>query len=487
MKLLIFFFRRDESLDSGIASHDSTSDYHQMQQQQHDPVFLRRPNQRSRRFEMVPSSSRHKFEIRDLNDFNESSVIVPLALPKLPTERKEIVTNGLIRSTNSYNTDETDMSISGDSRPASFISTASEIDSCEEEKLRIDNSYSEKSLKGAISKLNAHKMHNSNKNPSPDSSKTSWSGNGGESLANKNGFSSISTSSTDDDCKNKNTQRKKDIDCDEDELSTMTITAEHSSFLDSNVSRGSKDQKETVNDAFMRQKQQQPPKMATISRKELFIQVDEEKFAETVAAAKNSALLDDETSPSESLVSSSESGDVLMKKSDDFAAVKKENLIDDIREQDLEDITPELISPGSPTHASNSLSLSDGGRDFFIDDEIAGQPALMISDKKQKRTASHHDDYKSSSIAINAISDGTTTTTPTLKDISINANGSLKSLNKALTLRKNIEGDQSSPALLRKKIERSGSLDTLSPCDSIASDDLMGDFDFASSLDSIDR
>lgn len=107
-----------------------------------------------RRFEMVPGPSRHKFEIRDLNDYNENSVIVPLSLPKLPTERTEIVTEGLIRSTNSYSTDnEMDMSMSISecgSRPISFISTTSEAESFEEEKLKIDNSLSEKSYKVSL-------------------------------------------------------------------------------------------------------------------------------------------------------------------------------------------------------------------------------------------------------------------------------------------------------------------------------------------------
>lgn len=39
-----------------------------------------------------------------------------------------------------------------------------------------------------------------------------------------------------------------------------------------------------------------------------------------------------------------------------------------------------ISSPGTPTNASNSLSLSDGGRDYF-DDEIADQPALVFNDK----------------------------------------------------------------------------------------------------------
>lgn len=147
---------RDESLDSGIHSHESTtSDY---QQQAHNKmqvqVPMRKLQKRSRRFEMVPIPGRHKFEIRDLNEYSEDGKVIPLSLPKLPTDRKEIVTNGLIRSTNSYNTDsEVDMSISGDSRPTSFISTASDIESFEEEKHKLDTSSSEKSSKVSFKEL----------------------------------------------------------------------------------------------------------------------------------------------------------------------------------------------------------------------------------------------------------------------------------------------------------------------------------------------
>lgn len=328
-------------------------------------------------------------------------------------------------------------------------------------------------------------IKSNSKNSSPGSSKVSWGYNGCESLATKD-CSSVSLTSSDDDRKPKNTHSwnngKKDIDCDEDELSSMTITASHSNNFNSTASKisPSKDHKETVNDAFLKQSQQQP-KMGSISRKELFIQVDEVKFAETVAATQNLALLDDETSPSDSLVSSSASAEVLLKKNTGKGSKEADDVKD--KEEDLEDITPELISPGSPTHASNSFSLSDCGRDdFLIDDEIADQPALMISNKKQKGSPSHCDDYKSTSIAINVTSDGTTTT-PTLRE----SHGSLRSLNKFHAL-KGIKSDQSSPAMRRRRtIERSGSLDTLSPCDSIASDDLMADFDLASSLDSIDR
>lgn len=136
---------RDESLDSGIHSHESTTSDHQ--QMEHQGVQMRRaPNQRTRRLEMVQIPGMHKFEIRDLSQFSENTEVVPLSLPKLPTDRKEIVTNGLIRSTNSYNS-EMDMSISGDSRPISFISTTSEGESFEEEKFKLDTSSSEKSSK----------------------------------------------------------------------------------------------------------------------------------------------------------------------------------------------------------------------------------------------------------------------------------------------------------------------------------------------------
>lgn len=312
------------------------------------------------------------------------------------------------------------------------------------------------------------------KNSSRASSKASWFGNAGESMATKN-CSSASMSSDDD---HKVTQKgsAKDIDCDDDDLSSMTITADHSSYFNSTLKTSpTKDHKETVNDAFMRQQ----PRMGSISRKELFIQMDELKFAQTVDKVKNSALLDDETSPTDSLVSSSDSGDVLMRRIEkiqvDGEMCKKQ--FDDIKEIDLEDITPELISPGTPgtpTHASNSLSLSDARDDFLIDDEIADQPALVFN-RRNRGSPSQHDDYKTASSNL-------TSDTPTLKDFTIDSHGSLRSLHK-LQAKKS----QASPAVNRKTMERSGSLDTLSPCDSIASDDLMADFELNSSLDSIDR
>lgn len=486
------FIFSDESYDSGIASHDSCTEQHQHYM---DAMISRRPRQRSRHFEMV-MSGRHKFEIRDLNTLMDSEKIVPLSLPKLPSafnnEEKEIIVGGLVRSTNNcgYNTDnESNMSISCDSnmstvnhyqsRPTSLIST-SEAESCEEEKLNIDNNSSEKTMKEPVIEV----VPVNSKLSSPGSSRSSYY-NAGESMALKD-CSSISLSSSDEERRNVlNAGNKKAMECDEDEISTVTLTNDHTSYLNSTQSKSASLHNE--NDAFMRQ-----PTTASLtkSRKEMFMQMEELKFAEMAAAVQDSALLDDETSPTDSLVSSTDSDDILMKKKqkDD---PKKEPIEEEI-EEDLDDITPEFadlvspVTPGSPTHASNSLSFSDGGRDFLIDDEIADQPALMFNDKRQKGNTSQSEYIMSSVLNLNS---SDTTTTPTLKDISVDSRGSLKSLNMLQRLNKqstySLSASKQKP--FKKTLSRAESLDTLSPCDSITSDDLMADFELNSSLDSIDR
>lgn len=105
------------------------------------------------------------------------------------------------------------------------------------------------------------------------------------------------------------------------------------------------------------------------------------KFAQITEAAGDD-FIDDETSPIDSLMSSCDSDEIMTKKN-------KKKINDSIKEKDIFDPTLDLscpLSPGSPTHASTSLSLSDGdvGRDFLIDDEIADQPALCFSDKHGK-------------------------------------------------------------------------------------------------------
>lgn len=112
---------------------------------------------------------------------------------------------------------------------------------------------------------------------------------------------------------------------------------------------------------------------------ELAVAIEDMKFAQLTEAAGDD-LIDDETSPIDSLIS--DDSDEIMTKNN------KKKINDSIKEKDILDEMPILdftcpLSPISPTHASNSLSLSDGdvGRDFLIDDEIADQPALCFSEK----------------------------------------------------------------------------------------------------------
>lgn len=271
-------------------------------------------------------------------------------------------------------------------------------------------------------------------------------------------------------------ERKRSLDCDnsktlcDDSMSTETLTAEHSSYM---ISTPSKSQKAKQNDAFMRE-----PKMGVISRKDLLLEMEEFKFAEMAEAVKDDFLLNDETSPTDSLVSSTSDSNILnLKKCEE-----KEILLrfkDDFKEKNIDDITPELvdlISPCSPTHASNSLSLSDNGSNFLIDDEIEDQPGLMLNEKNH-----NNKDSGETYSLMNLTSDNTTTT---LRDVS----GSLKSLNK-ISFKQNFYANESpvSKRKSKKTLSRAESLDTLSPCESIASDDMMGDFEINSSLDSIDR
>lgn len=114
--------------------------------------------------------------------------------------------------------------------------------------------------------------------------------------------------------------------------------------------------------------------------------VQNTKFA-ALTAALNDILLDDETSPSDSLISSTASDDISLKKN----KKKINDSIKEMEEKDLNEISPifDVASPtshGTPTHATNSFSFSDGdgGRDFLIDDEIADQPVLCFGENHGK-------------------------------------------------------------------------------------------------------
>ncbi|XP_066250076.1 uro-adherence factor A isoform X2 [Euwallacea similis] len=157
----------------------------------------------------------------------------------------------------------------------------------------------------------------------------------------------------------------------------------------------------------------------------LTLSEEDPKFAAVATSSNGAGLLDDEIlSPVESLLSSSETEELDKKKPENSSSNSKE-----VNEK----LTPSS-SPASPVNVSFSLSLSDDKEDFLIDDEIADQPELVF-----ERQALH---------------------------------------------------SFVSPLLPRRhremKNQNRSSLDSLSACDSIGSEDLMMDFDLSQTNDVID-
>ncbi|XP_013164918.1 PREDICTED: uncharacterized protein LOC106115861 isoform X4 [Papilio xuthus] len=222
----------------------------------------------------------------------------------------------------------------------------------------------------------------------------------------------------------------------------------------------------------------------------LTLTLEESKFDISALETSTQSLLDDETSPADSLISSTSTSDSnndlhidrdapSISSAYQTANTKTKSpdpIVEEADGVDGEVLSPvkEVIeagseagsdagsgsvskqgtppSPGTPTHASGSLSLSDG-RDFF-DDEIADQPALLF----RKNT------------------DGS----PSMKRADSDAS----------KLRRSKERITSSPLAQRSRKlggsrnggERTPSLDTLS---SLASDDLMMENDLANSITSL--
>lgn len=101
----------------------------------------------------------------------------------------------------------------------------------------------------------------------------------------------------------------------------------------------------------------------------VLLTIEDPAFA--AAAATPTTLIDDETSPVDSLFDSLTASIT----QSDTKTPKKENAM----EQSGTAIDDD--SPGTPTNASNSLSLSEG-REYF-DDEIADQPGLVFDDNSR--------------------------------------------------------------------------------------------------------
>ncbi|XP_061711024.1 uncharacterized protein LOC133520552 isoform X3 [Cydia pomonella] len=214
----------------------------------------------------------------------------------------------------------------------------------------------------------------------------------------------------------------------------------------------------------------------------LTLTLEESKFDISALEISTQSLLDDETSPADSLISSTSTSDsvnelVVEKDPPSISSAYQtantktkspepadedgvdgellqtaNEVVEETRNgDDSKNVSPE--SPGTPTHASGSLSLSDG-RDFF-DDEIADQPALLFRKNNEG--------------------------SPPRKQEAENSK----------QLRRSRERIPASPLAQRNRkvnglrnggAERTPSLDTLS---SLASDDLMMDNDLARSVTSL--
>uniref|UniRef100_A0A182NJJ0 Uncharacterized protein n=1 Tax=Anopheles dirus TaxID=7168 RepID=A0A182NJJ0_9DIPT len=507
---------------------------------------VRMPRQRYRSLEMV-MSGRHKFEVRDLEALT-TEPIVPLPLPELPsafcstTNQRTAPLSGLIRSTElnaganlsslhddiDINDNRYEMAEPGaeeergegeggeqkDGAVPTPLGTRStpEGESFEEEKLLRDNNSSEKSLKAALMK-ELMESYEESKSSSPSCSRASWF-TAGEALAAKDfGIRSLTTSV---ESSNSTTTMSKQVDAapersteaqdelEEEDVSSVTITAGNPSAFSSISAPVPMDVSTNLDSVSEVQMSFTDPGTDPLASNgdacdapNRMYRNEQTKFAEMAAAISDVLLLDDETSPTDSLVSSCTENSDDARKPRHGAKKTVENTKE--KEKDIDEISPELdeltspVSPGTPTHASNSLSLSDGGRDFLIDDEIADQPGLVFDEGSTLDLGS---------LNLNLASQKTDT--PTLKDHHKRQPGAGVATHQPAPptkatppsgpkARKAMPDAYESPALSRKstrsgnRMMRAESLDTLSPCDSIASDDYMLDFDCNSSMDSIDR
>ncbi|XP_035791532.1 uncharacterized protein LOC118466393 isoform X4 [Anopheles albimanus] len=473
---------------------------------------IRMPRQRYRSLEMV-MSGRHKFEVRDLEALT-TEPIVPLPLPELPSafgstanqrtaplsgliRSSELTASGLAGAASDGAPDDDDIDIKdnryevAEEEPLAPVTprknSQSEGESFEEEKLLRDKNSSEKSLKSAV-------MKEETQPPSVlGGSRVSW--------CDVQGEQSGRAAPTPAGPLVRQQQQQRSLEKEEEDVSSVTITAGHSSFssmsapvpMDMSLDMTNLD---SVSEMLVSLTDPGTDPLPAAPAADRMYRNEQAKFAAMAAAISDVVLLEDETSPTDSLVSScTDHSDDARKPAPRHGAKKGAEKTKE-KEKDVDEISPDLddlispVSPGTPTHASNSLSLSDGGRDFLIDDEIADQPGLVFDEGSTIDVGS---------INLNLASQQTDT--PTLKDSHNNRSTAAlvggevtpKATPPVPKPRKILPEAYESPALSRKsarsngRMARAESLDTLSPCDSIASDDFMLDFDCNSSIDSIDR
>ncbi|XP_070072125.1 serine-rich adhesin for platelets isoform X7 [Drosophila takahashii] len=460
---------REISADSGIASMDMALD-----SSSGSSVGSKRSRSRPRNLKMV-MSGRHTFEVRDADDppsSESNSFVEPLALPKLPTDGSQsiplpllgLVRSNTVLSRESYERRQAEAPATQDHQDRQDqepdkpkTSGSDESESVDEEKLYLDSSTSEKSAK--------HQSQSS-----------TWRLQAGESLAAQD-CSSMSMSISSDTQAPENPRdndKEEDMSLGLDEISLINTDMQFSTISSMTETPPNVGQEATLLNLHLVDNREARPRSFNNA-------LNESKFAELALASSSCLLLDDETSPTDSLVSSTEDSEEAGGKLQKHK-LNEERQQKDIDDIDIDDISPVLeldldpigsrspISPGTPTHASHSLSLgSDCGN--LIDDEIADQPALLCNSEAHE------------------VATDTPTLMETLTHTQTGSLRSLKSQSKARTaLQQAIELSLRTPAAVRKAVmDRAESLDTLSPCESICSDDLMMDFDMNSSVDSIDH
>ncbi|CAH2008277.1 unnamed protein product [Acanthoscelides obtectus] len=368
---------KDGSLteDSGVGSHSSTvypgenDPLTGLEQLESSPNFgaRRRNSQRCRKLEIIVSPKK-TFDVKDVDDSNDScDSIPPPPLPQLPSafnmpdNKKRPYQTGLVRErTMEYHQNIEWDNQRGSSRKISVTSSEGFSDDYgDEEKTFRDSFRSEKTFfKSGTGHKAFLKSRTDNKGDSspPSSDEPDWI-HGGEAMADE---TSVSFSSSDE-SRDKNRDRD-DCRLDPDPI-PISAAALHNLMTCSATSGGSAS---LASRSFTT-----TASTVSVEMQDDRLIIEDHRFAAVAAAASNTeSLLDDETllSPTDSILSCTESEEIRKTKERNSSNSK------DINEK------PSCSSPGTPTNASNSLSLSDGKDDFLIDDEIADQPALVFED-----------------------------------------------------------------------------------------------------------
>lgn len=397
--------------DSGVGSNTSgtTQNEHlgiakELQILNESPTFgARRFKQKARTLDVVLSGN--TFDLRDVDESAEPAV----PLPRFPSVF-QCASTGIVRE----RALEYEKCLDRNARKISITSSEGCSDYGEEQKNYNEKHSNEKNYKRPTPVKSFLKSREIRINDSPPSSDDQLWVNAGEAMADD---MSYSFSSSDE---------SKDTDHRRSTRNHQFTSSMRSDAFETLISA-------TLNNTL--------PKNEI---KNVLLTIEDPKFA--AIAGQTTNLLEDETSPTESLICSYSESEEYRKKINKSSSNSK-----DVNEK----LTLTPSSPGTPTNASNSLSLSEG-KDFLIDDEIADQPALVFDDNvtaggNSESVNTRHNSENSTLIE----------STPKAK-------------------RKLMMYVEQSPMLSRTRrslLNRSDSMETLSTCESIASDDMMLDFD----------